>query len=112
MYGGVIILYFLPILSPIVIPALLTLNIALTYRALRIIQKHTKFKYNIELDTNLYYIILFNIIYLVHFIDTYTNRVINIHDYYNFRTLSGSTFIIFLLLMAMLLDSIKFLIRM
>ena len=98
--------------SYFIIPVIFILNIALTYRVLRLIQKHTKNKYNVELDINMYYIIFFNILYLVHFIDTYTNRVIHAHNYYNFRTLSGSTFIFFLIIMAMLLDSIKFLIRM
>lgn len=111
LYGITIILYFLPT-SYFIIPVIFILNIALTYRVLRLIQKHTKNKYNVELDINMYYIIFFNILYLVHFIDTYTNRVINLHNYHNFRTLYGSTLIFFLILMAIFLDSIKFLIRM
>ena len=88
------------------------LNIALTHRTLRIIQKATKAKYNVALDINPYYIFFFNILYLVHFIDTYSDRVINEHEYYNFRNLKGFALIVLLVLMAIFLDSIKFLIRM
>ena len=59
------------------------INILLTHRVLRIIQKFTKIVYNVELETNLFYIIIFNILYLIHFIDTYSNRVTQVHEYFN-----------------------------
>lgn len=107
-----LVLYFTIVLLPIAVPLIFGLNIALTYRTLRIIQKATKAKYNVSLDINPYYVFFFNILYLVHFIDTYSDRVINEHEYYNFRNPKGFTLIVLLILMAIFLDSIKFLIRM
>ena len=57
--------------------------IAITYRVLRIIQKYTQKHYEVTLEFNPYYIIFFNILYLVHFIDTYSARVMQIHEYFN-----------------------------
>ena len=107
-----IVLYFTVVFLPLAVPLIFGLNIALTYRTLRIIQKATKAKYNVNLDINPYYVFFFNILYLVHFIDTYPDRVINEHEYYNFRNLKGFALIVILGLMAIFLDSIKFLIRM
>lgn len=107
-----ILIYFSVLFLPLVLPIIFILNIALTYRVLRIIQKFTKKKYNVCLDINPYYVFFFNLLYLVHFIDTYTDRVINEHEYYNFKTPKGFVLIFLLILMAMFLDSIKFLIRM
>lgn len=104
--------YFTIILSPLAAILMFVFNIALTYRTLRIIQKYTQNKYDRVLDTNPYYILFFNVLYLVHFIDTYPDRVINTHDYFDFRTLKGFGLIVLLTLMAIFLDSIKFLIRM
>ena len=57
--------------------------IAITYRVLRIIQKYTQKYYEVTLEFNPYYIIFFNILYLVHFIDTYSARVMQIHEHFN-----------------------------
>ena len=83
----------------------------MTYRTLRIIQKYTQNKYDRELDINPYYVLFFNVLYIVHFIDTYTDRIINTHDYFDFKTPYGFGLIVLLILLAMCLDSIKFLIR-
>lgn len=107
-----IILYLTVVFLPVAVPLIFGLNIALTYRVLRIIQKYTKKKYNVSLDINPYYIFFFNVLYLVHFIDTYTDRVINEHEYYNFKSFNSWAFLFALILMAIFLDSIKFLIRM
>ncbi len=56
---------------------------AITYRVLRIIQKYTQQRYDVVLEYNPYYIVFFNILYLIHFIDTYTNRVLQIHEHFN-----------------------------
>ena len=56
---------------------------AITYRVLRIIQKYTQKRYGVDLEFNLFYIIIFNILYLIHFIDTYSNRVLQIHEHFN-----------------------------
>ena len=107
-----IILYLTIVFLPLAVPLIFGLNIALTYRVLRIIQKYTQKKYNVCLDINPYYIFFFNILYLVHFVDTYADRVINEHEYYNFKNFNSYAFIFVLILMALFLDSIKFLIRM
>lgn len=73
--------------------------IALTYRVLRIIQKYTLSTYETTLEYNPYYLFLFNIIYLVHFIETYTDRVFHTHEFFNIRTVQSiMLFIIFLIL--------------
>ena len=56
---------------------------AITYRVLRIIQKYTQKRYDVVLEYNPYYIVFFNILYLIHFIDTYSNRVLQIHEHFN-----------------------------
>ena len=70
---------FVPMLT--VIQCLLFM--AITYRVLRIIQKYTQKHYDVRLEYNPYYIIFFNILYLIHYIDTYTNRVLQIHEHFN-----------------------------
>ena len=105
-------LYFTLILAPLAAILMFILNIALTYRTLRIIQRYTQNKYTKVLDINPYYVFFFNVLYVVHFIDTYPDRVINTHDYFDFRTLKGFGLMVLLVLMAIFLDSIKFLIRM
>ena len=104
-------LYFMLILAPLAAILIFIFNVALTYRTLRIIQKYTQNKYDRELDINPYYVLFFNVLYIVHFIDTYTDRVINTHDYFDFKTPYGFGLIVLLILLAMFLDSIKFLIR-
>ncbi len=56
--------------------------VGLTYRVLRIIQRYTKKAYNVSLEINENYIVFFNIFYLIHFIDTYNNRVQEIHEHF------------------------------
>ena len=72
---------------------------AITYRILRIIQKYTKHKYDVVLEFNPYYIIFFNILYLSHFIDTYANRVMQIHEYFNPKSPKILILIILLLIL-------------
>ena len=55
---------------------------ALSYRTLRIIQKYTKVAFNVDIEINPNYIVLFNIFYLIHFIDTYTSRVQQTHEHF------------------------------
>jgi hypothetical protein len=56
---------------------------AITYRVLRIIQKYTQKRYGEDLEFNPYYIVFFNMLYLIHFIDTYPDRVLHIHEHFN-----------------------------
>ena len=72
--------------------------IALTYRVLRIIQKYTKKIYNVTLEINPYYIVIFNVLYLIHFVDTYTNRVMQVHEHFNPKSPQMILLIILLLI--------------
>ena len=57
--------------SRYLVPSLILLIlINLTYRTLRIIQKYTKETYGVTPEINPYYIVIFNVLYLIHFIDT------------------------------------------
>ena len=76
---------------------------ALTYRTLRIIQKYTKQKYDVTLEFNPYYIVIFNILYLIHFIDTYSNRVMQIHEHFNPKSPQMILLIIMLLIIQFIL---------
>ena len=58
----------------------------LTYRVIRIIQKYTKQTYDVTIEYNPFYIIIFNILYLIHFIDTYKARVMQIHEHFNWKS--------------------------
>lgn len=78
--------------------------IGLTYRVLRIIQKYTAQKYDVTLDFNPYYVFFFSVLYLVHFIDTYTDRVDNSHEYFDFRSPQGMTLIILLIIFALIIN--------
>ena len=71
---------------------------AITYRVLRIIQKYTKKHYGVTVEFNPYYIIIFNILYLSHFIDTYSNRVQQIHEHFNPKSPQMILLIIILLI--------------
>ena len=71
---------------------------AITYRVLRIIQKYTQKNYDVTLEFNPYYIVFFNILYLSHFIDTYSNRVMQIHEHFNAKSPQMILFIILLLI--------------
>lgn len=81
-------------------------NIALTYRALRIIQRYTKHVYCASIDFNPYYVVIFSVLYLVHYIDTYTDRVLNNHDYFDFKSPQGMTLIVLLSILAIILNFI------
>lgn len=79
------------------------LYIALTYRVLRIIQKYTEETYDVILDSNPYYIALFNVFYLVHFIDTYAKRVQGVHEYFDWKSPQAIMLIILLLIILFIL---------
>ena len=49
--------------------------IALAYRVIRIIQKYTLKNYGVCIEYDKLYMVIFNIFYLVFFIDTYKDRV-------------------------------------
>ena len=72
--------------------------IALTYRVLRIIQKFTKRIYNSEISFNPYYMVIFNIFYLIHFIETYQKRVSNTHAYFDWKSPQAIFLIILLVI--------------
>ena len=71
--------------------------IALSYRVLRIIQKYTRRIYSSELIFNPYYMIIFNIFYLIHYIETYQNRVYQTHEYFDWKS-PQAVFLIILLI--------------
>lgn len=77
--------------------------IALTYRLLRIIQKYTHTQYNVEIPFNPHYMVIFNIFYLVHFIDTYCDRVYNRHEYFDWKSPQAIMLIILLLVIVFIL---------
>lgn len=79
------------------------LYIALTYRVLRIIQKYTEAVYDVVVEYNPYYIVLFNIFYLVHFIDTYKNRVQNLHVHFDWKSPQGLVLILLILIIIFIL---------
>ena len=64
----------------------IVINMLLTYRVIRIIQKYTKQTYDVTLEYNPFYIVIFNILYLIHFIDTYKARVMQIHEHFNWKS--------------------------
>ncbi len=65
---------------------ILIILINLTYRTLRIIQKYTKETYDVIPEINPYYIVIFNVLYLIHFIDTYKNRVLEVHEHFDLKS--------------------------
>lgn len=79
------------------------LYIALTYRVLRIIQKYTEAVYDVVLESNPYYIALFNVFYLIHFIDTYAKRVQGAHEYFDWKSPQAIMLIILLLIILFIL---------
>lgn len=85
-------------IASVMVLAQIIINILLTYRVLRIIQKHTVQTYNVEIEFNPYYIVIFNILYLIHFIDTYRARVMQIHEYFNWKSPQMILLIIILLI--------------
>ncbi len=72
--------------------------IALSYRVLRIIQRYTKQTYNSEIIFNPYYVVIFNILYLIHYIETYRNRVYYTHDCFDWKSLQAILLIIILVI--------------
>ena len=70
---------------------------ALTYRVIRIIEKYTEKTYGVRLEHNPYYIVIFNVLYLIHYIDTYAERVQQIHEYFDIKS-PQMILLIFLLL--------------
>ena len=77
--------------------------IAFTYRVLRIIQKYTEKIYGAVLEYNPYYIVLFNIFYLVHFIDTYKGRSQGIHVHFDWKSPQGLILILLILIIIFIL---------
>ncbi len=77
--------------------------IALTYRVLRIVQKYTERVYEAALEINPYYIVLFNVFYLVHFLDTYSKRVQGIHAHFDWKSPQGIMLILLLLIIIFIL---------
>ena len=77
--------------------------IALTYRVLRIIQKYTQNTYDVALSFNPFYMVIFNVFYLVHFIDTYNDRVRQVHEYFDWKSPQGILLIILLLIIIFML---------
>ena len=90
---GVFLLLILNVIMALIFPELkiymivqILLYMFFTHRTLKIIQRYTKRIYNVEIDFNPYYILLFNVFYLVHFIDTYTDRVYHVHEFFDWRS--------------------------
>lgn len=74
------------------------LYIALSYRVLRIVQKYTEKTYNVEISFNPYYMVFFNVLYLVHYIETYSDRVFHTHEYFDWKSPQSIMLIILLLI--------------
>ena len=79
------VLFYMGVSRYLVSSLILFILINLTYRTLRIIQKYTKETYSVTPEINPYYIVIFNVVYLIHFIDTYKERVLEIHEYFNYK---------------------------
>lgn len=77
--------------------------IALSYRVLRIIQKYTSKMYNSDIDYNPYYMVIFNVLYLVHFIETYQNRVYHTHEYFDWKSPQAIFLLILLIIIVCIL---------
>ena len=77
--------------------------VALSYRVLRIIQKYTLQTYNTAIDFSPWYMVLFNVMYLVHFIETYPKRVEKTHVFFDWKSVQGITIILLLLVILFLL---------
>lgn len=77
--------------------------IALTYRVLRIIQKYTSRTYNVNIPFNPHYVLIFNILYLVHYIDTYKDRVYHVHEYFDWKSPQAIMLLILLLIIVFIL---------
>ena len=80
------ILLYMGVTRYLVPSLILLILITLTYRTLRIIQKYTKETYDVIPEINPYYVIIFNVLYLIHFIDTYKDRVLEVHEHINLKS--------------------------
>ncbi len=79
------------------------ISVALAYRTLKIIQRYTIVKYGETLELNPYYIAIFSVLYMSHFIDTYTKRVMNSHEYFSFKSPQGVALLVVIAVLAILL---------
>lgn len=79
------IMYYLGIFKYFIPPLILLILINLTYRTLKIIQKYTKQTYDVTPEINPYYTIIFNVLYLIHYVDTYKERVLEVHEHLNYK---------------------------
>ena len=77
--------------------------VALTYRVLRIIQKYTEKTYDVSLGFNPYYMVFFNVLYLVHYIETYADRVFHTHEYFDWKSPQAIMLLILLLIILFIL---------
>ena len=76
-------LFYMGVSRYLVPSLILLILINLSYRTLRIIQKYTQEAYGVTPEINPYYIVIFNVLYLIHYIDTYKARVLEIHEYFD-----------------------------
>ena len=100
----VYIFYFNTFLSFLFMVGQYAILTGLTYRVLKMIQRYTELKYNVTLEYNPYYIIFFSVLYLIHFIDTYADRVKEVHEHFDFKSPQGIALIITLIIIAMFIN--------
>ena len=79
-------LFYMGVSRYLVPSLILLILINLSYRTLRIIQKYTQEAYGVTPEINPYYIVIFNVLYLIHYIDTYKARVLEIHEYFDWQS--------------------------
>ena len=60
--------------------------------------KYTENTYDAKIEINPYYIVLFNVFYLIHFLDTYKNRVQNLHVHFDWKSPQGIVLILLILI--------------
>ncbi|MBR1618113.1 zinc ribbon domain-containing protein [bacterium] len=65
------------ILKGVTLVLFLIANIALSYRILRIFEKHSKRKYDVNITHHEFGMILFRILYVIYFAETFSQRVYN-----------------------------------
>ena len=98
------IFYFNTFLSFLFMVGQYAILTGLTYRILKMIQRYTEVKYSVTIEYNPYYIIFFSVLYLIHFIDTYSDRVKEIHEHFDFKSPQGIALIITLIIIAMFIN--------
>ena len=96
--------YFNSIISFIFMAGQYAILVSLTHRVLKIIQRYTEKKYNVTLEFNPYYIVFFSVLYLIHYIDTYQDRVKEIHEHFDFKSPQGILLIIILIILAVFIN--------